>query len=449
MKRLVAVILAIILCIGCLIIVKIIVPRNQYNKGMTLLQQGEYDSAYAIFCLLGNYRDAISRCDQAIFEKAIALHNDGNTEQALVVFETLLSDASTDNYRRKAEASINQIYLQKADILVEQQDYWAAVRLLYKANSPECLKRAYEIKYSHLYAGRISISSTLTNAANCLRENGTREYVYDTGYHPVNVHENGSIIEHGYDSSGAGKLIALDQYERDTVIGLNSDGTAKLLKNSGWPRLNVDSWRGLVSVHAGSNFLVGLTSWGTVLGTGYDTYGALDLEEWTDIVEIAAGDEHTVGLKADGTVVTTYNSFYSRHHGDVSEWSDIVSVAAYGMSTVGLKADGTIVYASSSGIQQKEINPFSDWTDIVAITDGPYLFGVKADGTVVTTSGRFKDWTDIVNVFAGADLVIGVKKDGTLVFDLDPYFAGNVNFQNRCSYILDWKIDSDAIIKFD
>ena len=202
---------------------------------------------------------------------------------------------------------------------------------------------------------------------------------------------------------------------------------------------------GAAKTVTGSNFLVGLTSSGTVVGTGYSTYGAVDVEDWSDIVEVATGEEHTIGLKSDGTVVTTYNSFYSKHYGDVSAWRDIVSVSAFGSSTIGLKADGTVVYAPSSNTRE-ETNPFADWTDIVAISGG---YGIKADGTVVTLSGRFKDWSDIVNIFVGNDLVIGVKKDGSLVFELDPYFAGTLRFKNRCRYILDWKIDPVANIELE
>lgn len=446
MKRLIAVALAIILCAGCLIGVKTIIPRIQYNKGMTLMQQGEYDAAREIFISLGDFDDAVSRSDQALFEKAVDFATKGNAEQALPILETLRSDGLTALYREKADERISQIYLKRAEELVERQEYWAAVRLLYRANSSVCLKRAYEIKYNHLYVGRISISKDITDAANCLREDGRREYVYDTGYHPVNVHENGSIIQHGFDSSAVGKLIALDQFERDLVVGLNVDGTASLLMNNNWSiKPDVKHWRDLVSVHAGSNFLVGLTSSGTVVGTGYSTYGAVDVEDWSDIVEVATGEEHTIGLKSDGTVVTTYNSFYSKHYGDVSAWSDIVSVSAFGSSTIGLKADGTVVYAPSSNTRE-ETNPFADWTDIVAISGG---YGIKADGTVVTLSGRFKDWSDIVNIFVGNDLVIGVKKDGSLVFELDPYFAGTLRFKNRCRYILDWKIDPVANIELE
>ena len=446
MKRLGVVVLAFILGVGCLITVNVVIPQSRYNQGMELMQQGEYDAAREIFVELGDYENAVLLSDQAMYKKAEALRAEDDTEQALQVLEMLRSDGLTSTYRRKAETAISQVYIDMADALVGQQEYWAAVRLLYRANSPACLKRAYEIKYTHLYVGRISISKDIIDAANCLREDGRREYVYDTGYHWENVHEYGSIIQHGFDDTAVGKLIAVDQFERDLVVGLNADGTASLLMNgNGFISPNVKNWRDLVSVRAGSNFLVGLTSKGTVLGNGYDTDGALDVDDWSGIVEVAAGREHTVGLKHDGTVVNTYNHFYSKHHGDVSAWRDIVSVTASGDSTVGLKADGTVVYASASGSQN---NPYEDWTDIVAISDG-YVYGVKADGTVVTTAGRFKDWTDIVNVFVGNDLVIGVKKDGSLVFDLNPYFAGTMKFQNRCSYILNWKIDADAVIELD
>ena len=128
MKRLIAVALAIILCAGCLIGVKTIIPRIQYNKGMTLMQQGEYDAAREIFISLGDFDDAVSRSDQALFEKAVDFATKGNAEQALPILETLRSDGLTALYREKADERISQIYLKRAEELVERQEYWAAVK---------------------------------------------------------------------------------------------------------------------------------------------------------------------------------------------------------------------------------------------------------------------------------------------------------------------------------
>ncbi len=65
---------------------------------------------------------------------------------------------------------------------------------------------------------------------------------------------------------------------------------------------------------------------------------------------------------------------------------------------------------------------FNMWTDIVDVYAGSdYTVGLKKDGTVVATGSNYygqcnvDNWTDIVSIYIGDDYTVGLKKDGTVV----------------------------------
>jgi alpha-tubulin suppressor-like RCC1 family protein len=64
----------------------------------------------------------------------------------------------------------------------------------------------------------------------------------------------------------------------------------------------------------------------------------------------------------------------------------------------------------------------SGWTDIVAISLGAeHIVGLRSDGTVVATGANgwgqcnVSGWTDIVSISAGAYNTMGLRSDGTVV----------------------------------
>ena len=110
-------------------------------------------------------------------------------------------------------------------------------------------------------------------------------------------------------------------------------------------------------------------------------------------------------------------------------------VLAFGQSsTLALRQDGT-VYGEGSG--PHEPYDVGDWSDIVSIYAGGYLsVGVKSDGTLVvsgkndTGQAEIAAWKDFVELDMGTRHTVGSLADGTVV-------AVGDNAQGQCD-VSDW-----------
>ena len=213
-------------------------------------------------------------------------------------------------------------------------------------------------------------------------------------------------------------------------VVLKRDGTVIANGYNKNGECNVSEWTDIVAVSAsGASHTVGLKRDGTVVAVGDNEYGQCNVSEWTDIIAISAGGWHTMGLKRDGTVVAVGDNEYSQCN--VSNWTDIIAISAGGKHTVGLRKDGTVIvidfFEAGSNNEGRVITDDSNniITDIVAISTGHgYTLLLREDGTVgmfgivYSNSDNSIDvsfFTDIASVHAGADHIIGIKKDGTVV----------------------------------
>lgn len=416
-----------------------VIPAKKYQQAMDMMDAGHYDEASALFAELGDYKDASKRIFQPYYKQALALLEAGKQNEGI---QLLLSIRTKYNNANQKLTSIAEGY-------VEQEKYREAIQLFYKIGN---LRRAYELRYTHFYEGRIAVEN---GGIYCISNKGIR-YVNDTGYHPTDVHRYGSIIEDGV-WNNTSDMIALAVCGGRQLIGLNSDGTADSLnwrldnRLTLYDEASVDKWTDLVSVSAGKYFTVGLSNYGTVKLTGFFRDPSL---EWRDIVEVSAGAHHVVGLKEDGTVVTQVWDEVDLRNCNLEEadnWTNIVAVATSDHYTVGLKENGTVVCTSlkrNTGTNEREL--LSGWHDIVAIkgTSLDYFYGVKKDGTVVSTrqNETLSTWSNIVNIFVANNIVIGVQRDGTLLFEISPYFCGTAQHPNRCTFVKEWTIEKDKVV---
>lgn len=142
-------------------------------------------------------------------------------------------------------------------------------------------------------------------------------------------------------------------------------------------------------------------------------------------------------LREDGTValnkVAEERLDYGEHKysDDYKSWTDIVDVKLGGYSLLGLKEDGTVEF-SRGQLDMTEGTPADEWRDVIAIENNDIIIGLKKDGTVYywhdydsdeitpfpdqnLSLREIEGWTDIVQVAVGLAHVIGVKSDGTVV----------------------------------
>lgn len=163
------------------------------------------------------------------------------------------------------------------------------------------------------------------------------------------------------------------------VVGLKSNGTVVM---EGRVAYDVSNWKDIVAVST-DDHIIGLKSDGTVVATGKNDYGQCNVDGWKDIVAIIAGSGYSIGLKSDGTVVVAGQNDHGQCN--VSDWKDIVAISTdiYAEYTLGLKSDGTVVATGDNEYGQCNVE---GWRDIVAISAGDcHSVGLKSDGTVVAT----------------------------------------------------------------
>lgn len=120
-------------------------------------------------------------------------------------------------------------------------------------------------------------------------------------------------------------------------------------------------------------------------------------------------------------------------------WSDIQAISTNGYVVAGLKRDGTVV--SNLEEQRQELAGWQNVTQIVTAYD--HVIGLRQDGTVLSVGSDwdswqaeedpscrdghydFSSWSDVKKLvckgYEGGTVVIGLRRDGTLVDSLDTY----------------------------
>ena len=243
--------------------------------------------------------------------------------------------------------------------------------------------------------------------------------------HSVVLHSDGTVTAIGSNSCGQCDV----QDWRDIVsvaagssftLGLRKDGTVLYASNR--PHINVSSLENIAAISAAYEHALALRSDGTVTAIGYNTTGQCNVEGWRNITAVASGGITSVGLRADGTVITAGgNVGTAANQQPISEWTDITAIAAGFFHVVGLRSDGTVVAAGPNLEYECDV---SHWTDIVAISAGyNHTVGLKADGTIVTAGSNTYSphraeelqWSDIISITSGRLHTIGMRADKTLV----------------------------------
>ena len=128
----------------------------------------------------------------------------------------------------------------------------------------------------------------------------------------------------------------------------------------------------------------------------------------------------SVGIKNDGTLINT-----DPYIGEMgSGWSNLAAVTAVCNEDIfALHTDGTVIGNEMDGDSEfNQIYHVEDWKGLIAISGGAdHLLGLKKDGTVLATGVNdhgecdVSDWKDIIQIDAGSCVSIGLKKNGTVV----------------------------------
>lgn len=210
---------------------------------------------------------------------------------------------------------------------------------------------------------------------------------------------------------------------RDFAIVLHEDGYLTRINSSG-QRYNLgylSSERDkIVKIAATFRGFIGLTQSGHVVMGEVDENEYRVAETWRNVKDIVGCEGHVLAVLHDGSVVCVDGpgdwTCSPMHKNVVQDWSNIKQVAAGFENVMGLTNEGRVLYYRSH-----YSDFYNRYLDIVQVDCYNHYYGsvssmvLHRDGTV--SSDTFEgvgSWRDIAHISVGADIAIGLKRDGTI-----------------------------------
>ncbi len=152
------------LIIALIILTKVVIPNSRYHAAVNLLHQEEFDKAIEAFETLRDYKDSAEMVTEASYQKGIWLLENGNYDEAITVFAPI---ASIYNYKDSIEMITEATY-QKGLHLLENGERKEALKILedmrdYK-DAEEAIENCYVARYGDFYTTvkNAKVGSTIT-----------------------------------------------------------------------------------------------------------------------------------------------------------------------------------------------------------------------------------------------------------------------------------------------
>ena len=230
------------------------------------------------------------------------------------------------------------------------------------------------------------------------------------------------------DGHPLGVFVELDKgriaIARDFGIVLNDDSHLTLVgRNDGFRQLHTSER--VIKVAAAFAGYMGLTNTRRVVtcGPAREFERSEEIERWHFVKDVVACEGHTAAVFADGTVGCVDEpggwEGVPNHSKVVKAWRHIKQVAVGYANVMGLTEDGRVVYHSVDG--RTDCHFYDQYSDVVQVDCYSHYYGTDSsaalhrDGTVSSdTFEGVKAWRDIVQISVGADVVIGLKRDGSI-----------------------------------
>ena len=278
--------------------------------------------------------------------------------------------------------------------------------------SPGMLVNYQSYAYDYAKKHNIRYKCIDFDEENYLKEKQIKENISNRSIASLHQYiENLLLYPHPYIPKGQ---IAV---ARDFAFVLNDDSHLTLLgHNDSFQQLHTNEK--IVKVAAAFSGYMGLTESGRVItgGSAHEFDRTWDIEKLRNVNDIVSCEGHTVAVLNDGSVECIDES--SGWEGPepfakiVRDWHDIKQVAVGFYNIMGLTNDGRVLYSS---------NFYDVYDDIVQIDCYSHYYGqnyamvLHRDGTVSSdTFDGVETWRDIIQISVGADIAIGLKKDGTI-----------------------------------
>ena len=211
---------------------------------------------------------------------------------------------------------------------------------------------------------------------------------------------------------------------RDFAIVLNDNGHQTLIGgNENYKQLR--SSERISKVAAAFCGYMALTERGNIItcGNTREFDRSYEIECLHRVKDVVACEGHTVVLLDDGTVKSIDEpggwEDVPQHYKVVKDWREIKQVAVGFSNIMGLTEAGRVLYHSVDGYTNPHF--YDDCSDVVQIDCYSHYYGTDSsavlhrDGTVSSdTFEGVERWSDIIQISVGADIIVGLKNDGTI-----------------------------------
>lgn len=214
-----------------LLVTKVVIPTQQYNAAIALMDEGRYEEAISAFETMDGYKDSeekIAGCYIALkdidYNNAVALMNDGKYEEAILIFETMDGYKSSEEQIESCRIAIDEA--------IKDQKYSSAVGLMDSGKYMEAVSAFKEINGYKDSASMITLCKL-----DIIKRAKVGDCVYFGVYEQDNSTENGTEeIEWRVLEVQNGKVLLLSRYGLDAQPYkiINSDTT--------WEQSTLRSW---------------------------------------------------------------------------------------------------------------------------------------------------------------------------------------------------------------
>lgn len=226
---------------------------------------------------------------------------------------------------------------------------------------------------------------------------------------------------------------------RDYGMVLNDDGSVLFLNTQKIPQWRFSSQR-YVKIAAAFEGFMGLTEDGRIItgGPAREFDRCNTIESLSNIKDVVACEGHTVAIDRTGNVICIDEpggwEGIPNHAKVVNTWHNIKQVAVGFDNIMGLTEDGRVLYHSVDGFTNTHY--YDEFNDVIQIDCYSHYYGdcysavLHKNGTVSSESFEGVDkWQNIVQISVGADIIIGLKSDGTIEM---------IDYRNLRSEVKDW-----------
>ncbi len=179
-------------------------------------------------------------------------------------------------------------------------------------------------------------------------------------------------------------------------------------------------WTNIVQVAAGSGHLVALDDEGTVHAAGENLNGQTNCAGLEHVRYVCAGDINTACVMDSGKL-RLFGSF-SDAYAPLAALENVSMIDISNVCVAVLFKDGTAGIIDIFPDAEDFAGEVGTWTDIIKLSlSNGYVMGLKRDGTVLYAGNPSSvlagcaEWTDIADIAAGNGYALGVKTDGSVV----------------------------------